>query len=384
VTVTHDLIVVGAGPAGTAAAVAARAEGLSVALVDRARFPRDKLCGGGITGRCRRHLDAVFGSGAAAEHCLTARRIRLAFDGRTLGDLPDAPPIHMTRRRLFDADLLGRAAAAGAEALTGRRLAALDPAAAAVTLDDGTRLQGRVLVGADGVNSAVARALFGRAFDPAGIGFALEVEVPPTGDDAVEIDLGAAGWGYGWAFPKHDGTTIGVGGLHVRNPDLRPPLDRYLARHGQTPGAQPVKGHFLPFGDFRGVPGRGRAVLAGDAAGLVDPITGEGIGWAVLSGALAAGAAARALAEGRPDATLDHYRRALAPVHAELRRARLLRRLVYPAALRPAFARMLAGQPRLQRRYLALLAGETDYADIRLAAVPRLLWRLAAGALARG
>ncbi|QLQ19924.1 MAG: hypothetical protein HZT43_16740 [Exiguobacterium profundum] len=91
----------------------------------------------------------------------------------------------------------------------------------AMTLEDGTALSARALIGADGVNSAVAKALFGRAFDPAGIGFALETEVPGPPAAAAELDLAAAAWGYGWAFPKAGGTTVGVGGVAGRNPDLR-------------------------------------------------------------------------------------------------------------------------------------------------------------------
>jgi flavin-dependent dehydrogenase len=140
-----------------------------------------------------------------------------------------------------------------------------------------------------------------------------------------------------------------------------------------------VRGAFVPAGAVRRVPGRGRVLVAGDAAGLVDPVTGEGIAWAVISGAAAGRAVAAALADGRPERALPAYGRALAPVRAELFRANLLRRLVYPGPLRGRFASLLARQPRLQRRYLALLAGEIDYADIRAASLLRIALRLVAG-----
>jgi flavin-dependent dehydrogenase len=117
-------------------------------------------------------------------------------------------------------------------------------------------------------------------------------------------------------------------------------------------------------------------LLAGDAAGLVDPITGEGIAWAMKSGQLAALAVAEARAAGRPDDALRRYARSLRPVQAELRRARALRALFYQPRLQPAFLRLLSREPSLQRRYLALLSGELDYADLGWRSLPQLALRI--------
>ena len=243
-----------------------------------------------------------------------------------------------------------------------------------MTLEDGTGLTARALIGADGVNSAVAKALFGRAFDPKEIGFALETEVPGPPEAAAELDLAAAAWGYGWAFPKAGGTTVGLGGVAGRNADLRPAMAAYLARHGGA--GLKVKGYHLPFGDARPDPARGAVLLAGDAAGFVDPLTGEGIGWAVTSGQLAAQAVAAALDEGRAEGAGPRYLAATAPLRGELARARRLRALVYHPWLRARCIDLLARDMRLQRRFLALLAGEMDYADLRPARVLRHLARM--------
>lgn len=233
----------------------------------------------------------------------------------------------------------------------------------------------------------VARRLFGRAHDPSRIGFGMEVELPRESlsrADAVEIDLTAAQWGYGWSFPKAGSITLGVGGVHQRNPAMAETLGAFLRRHcGEGAPLRP-RGAFLPFGEVRATPGRGTTLLAGDAAGLVDPITGEGIAWAMRSGQLAAAAVAAALAAGRPESALPRYRCALAPIRAELRRARALRWLFYQPRLQPAFLRLLAGEPRLQRRYLALLSGEADYADLGWRALPRLAARMARRAFQPG
>ncbi|MBK5928328.1 geranylgeranyl reductase family protein [Rhodobaculum claviforme] len=361
----YDVAVIGAGPAGAAAARHAAGLGLQVALVDRAVFPRDKLCGGGVTGRAATALRDVFGLGITPDLFRSTARVRFQAGTRVLGRIEDAPPLHMTMRRAFDARLQRAACAAGAVAVERARLSGIDTATRRITLEGGGGLSYGVLIGADGVNSAVARHLFGRAFDPATIAFALEVEAPTPPDDWLEIDFDAAPWGYGWAFPKHDTLTLGVGGIHRANPDLRARLEAYLARHGVAASGLRCKGAFLPAGDVRAVPGRGAVVLAGDAAGLVDPMTGEGIAHAITSGRLAAEAAAAALAGGRPDSALSHYARALAPLQAEIRLARRLQALVFGPLTHGPMMSLVAARPGLQRRAVRLLAGEVDYADLR-------------------
>jgi len=377
-----DVVVVGAGPAGAAAAVTAARAGLRVALADRHRFPRDKLCGGLVTGRARGHYAAIFGHPMpfTAEACSTT--VDFHFNGRPAGVVADAPPLCGTMRREMDAMLCAQALAAGAADFTGRGVTGVDTQASEVVLD-GARLGYRVLIGADGVNSAVARALFGQPFDRAHIGFGLEIEAPgaPPPDAPVRIDLGAARWGYGWAFPKRETTTVGVGGLLSENPDLKRDMAAYCNLLGIDTASLRVKGQFLPFGDVRRVPGRGTVLLAGDAAGLVDPITGEGIGHAMASGDMAARAAIRALAEGRPARALRHYRRALIPLHRSLRMARLLRPLLFSRALEPAFARAFTSSTTLRHDFLRLMAGEVEYGTI-LWRVTRRLPRLARMAIA--
>ena len=114
-------------------------------------------------------------------------------------------------------------------------------------------------------------------------------------------------------------------------------------------------------------------LLAGDAAGLVDPMTGEGIGHAIVSGRLAAQAAVAALAQGRPEAALDHYARALAPLQSEIRFARRLQALVFSPWTHGPMMSLVGARPGLQRRALRLLAGEVDYADLRRGFLRRLL-----------
>lgn len=375
-----DLIVIGAGPAGAACARTAAKAGLAVALVDKKRFPRNKLCGGGLTGRAVGHYARIFDR-PLPDIPLTRRdRFRFFAFGEDLGGGEEAPPIHLIMRRDFDAALVADALSAGAQDFTGQT-GTLDPKEPAIDLP-GVRLSAPLIVAADGVNSPTARLLFGEAFDRERIGFALEVEQPGDASEVpLRIDFGAADWGYGWQFPKTGGTTIGVGGVMARNADMKAALQHYLDTLGVDEDL-PVKGQFLPFGAFRSTPGAGRILLAGDAAGLVDPITGEGIAHALNSGELAALAAVHALAAGQPDQALRHYRHALRPIHAGLRQARILRQLMFRERLRPAFISGFRRSRSLRGEYLRLLAGETEYGEIMRAMalrMPGFAWRALRG-----
>ena len=214
----------------------------------------------------------------------------------------------------------------------------------------------------------MARRLYGAAFDPAAIGFGLEVEVPradlPHGSEDVEIDFGRADWGYGWVFPKLHTFTIGVGGVHRRNPDLKARLAAYLTAKGLDPAKYKVKGQYLPFGRCREQPGRGRILLAGDAAGFVDPITGEGIGYAIESGAAAGAAIAQAVAAGRPDDAYPAYARATRPVRAAMRQARGWRLLIFSRFAKGLFAKAFGRARILRQGYLDIMAGAKDYDDL--------------------
>lgn len=308
---TWDLAVVGAGPAGAAAALGAldAEPGLRVALLDRADFPRDKSCGDGVAPHVLDRLAEVGVTGLLDDRVPVAR-LRLDRAGRG-AERAMARPSYVVPRRILDARLVEAASAAGA-VLVRHRVRGLEVHADGVVLDD--EIDADLVVGADGARSVVRRAV-GRS--PAVMALALRGYAPvtPGREGAQVIVFGTARQpSYAWSFDRGDGlANVGYGEVlhHDHAPgkaELIGQLEGLLP--GATQGATDWLGHHLPLSGRRWRPPAGRVLLVGDAAGLVNPMTGEGIYYAVATGLAAGRAAARALAVGRPATAGRRYGRA--------------------------------------------------------------------------
>ena len=352
-----DVVVVGAGPAGATAARRLALGGARVLLLERAKLPRYKACGGAIPLRQSNELDFPI---AATVEQVVARTV-LSYRAKPLREL-DAGVlrVQMVMRDRFDQLLVEQAVAAGAELHTEEPARSAEP--------DGTGVAVRTIVGryraelviaADGSPSVAARSL-GR---PRSDGWALEAELvpargaPAVAGDLAYLDFGSVPEGYAWIFPKADHLSIGVctrSSNEARH--LKARLARYIADSAplRSPQALAVRGHALPFHAPGAALCSARIAAVGDAAGLVDPLTGEGIHYAIVSGRLAAESALQALA-GR--ASLREYAAAAQRAFAgdflwSRRLADFFYRHPYPAVrtvchLRPArdlFLRALAGQ----------------------------------------
>jgi menaquinone-9 beta-reductase len=367
----YDAIVVGGGPAGSSAAYTLASRGHRVCLIDKSQFPRDKLCGGLVTLRSKALFEDIFQRGWD-DSLFIAREGVTFYDRHTrIGAIENYSKLYLTMRFDFDNHLLTHARAAGVDVRLGARIDDIDIANSRLAVD-GETFAYRYLIGADGVNSSVARALYGRSFDPANIGFALETEIlrESTREDTLlpEVYFGAVNWGYGWVFPKKKTLTVGIGGFHRYNPDMRRELDALMAARGFDGANVKIKGHFIPFGNFRKPPGRGNVLLAGDAAGFVDSLSGEGIGYAMQSGHAAAAAVSDALKANAPEHVLVKYAKNVRPIVRAIRQSNFARWFVYAKATEKVFISAIPNALHLQRRFLDILAGEKSYDE-----VPRLL-----------
>lgn len=361
-----DAIVVGAGPAGSTAARELAASGARVLILDRAQFPRYKACGGGIPQRTARLLP--FPIDPVIEDRVSL--LDISFHGRFRFQRDSGEPFAaMVMRDRFDALLLEHAQRAGAEFRPGTTVRSLDGAAGGATVrsEDAFTATARYLVAADGAHSPVGRM--------AGLGVGLaecaayEIEVRSTqprlraNRGTALIDLGYRPWGYGWVFPKAEVLSIGI----VLPPDqagtMKTHLDAYLARLGLADAPAAIaRGHKIRFRRADEPIAGPRVLLAGDAAGLADEFTQEGIYYAIESGRIAARAVIRAL---QGDAPLETYQseinRELMP---ELRAARIIAHMFYGMLGRFPVPWLLATRwlPYLWNAFFAVQRGESTYA----------------------
>ncbi len=332
-----DVLIVGAGPAGCAAAYDLAAAGRRVLLVDKAAFPRAKACAGGLTAKTLRALR--YPVDPVVRKWIHALVLESGEASATLGRR-GAPVCAMTVREELDQFCLRQTVERGA---VFERIGAIEEIMQAddrvlVRLADGRVLAAGYLVGADGVHSRV-RALTGEA-SWFRAGFAIEANVPHASaaeEHPLVFDFAAVASGYGWLFPRD--THVNVG-LYVERAPLRRDarLDRAALRQYVDARLGVDRAWQQPVGQFLGLGGagyrpQGRVLLVGDAAGFVDPLTGEGIYGAVRSGQAAAAAILASfgvLSDRRRwlfreprlragEAASQNYARALAPLQQDLR-----------------------------------------------------------------
>jgi geranylgeranyl reductase family protein len=291
-----DVVVVGAGPAGSAAAHAAACTGRRVLLLEKAELPRYKTCGGGIIGPSRDSLPPGFELPLrdrihAVTFSLNGRMTRTRRSKNMLFGLINRPE--------FDAGLVESAKDAGATVRTGVTVSRVeqhgadvpDRRTAAVVLSDGEVVLARAVVGADGSAGRIG-AHVGVKLDQVDLGLESEIPVPETvAEDwagRVLIDWGPIPGSYGWVFPKGDTLTVGVISARGEGAATKRYLEDFIGRLGLA-GFEPSisSGHLTRCRTDDSPLSRGRVLVCGDAAGLLEPWTREGISFALRSGRLA-------------------------------------------------------------------------------------------------
>ena len=288
----YDVAVVGAGPAGSSAARAAADAGARVVLLDRAEFPRYKTCGGGLIGPSTGALPA----GAPVRMPVT-RASFTHLGGRHRERTSETAFLAMTTRVELDQWLLDRAVAAGAEVRAPCRVGEVvdGPERVVVHTDDGP-IHADYVIAADGTSSRIARDI-GVRLSRVDLGLEVELGTGSLGaewDERIHLDWGPLPGSYAWVFPKGDSLTVGVIAERGRPEMTKDYLKHFVSAQGLD--RQPVlhdSGHLTRCRTPDSPLGRGRILLAGDAAGLLEPWTREGISFAVRSGSLAGAIAAR-------------------------------------------------------------------------------------------
>jgi geranylgeranyl reductase family protein len=400
-----DVIIVGAGPAGSSAAYHLATAGLDVLLLEKTAFPREKVCGDGLTPRAVKELIAMGIDTSPEAGWLHNKGLRIVGGGHHLQlpwpDLASFPPYGLVRTRYDFDEILARAAQKAGARLQERtnvtgpvldRAGRINGVTARTTHEDGTRgpeqtLTAPLVLAADGNSSrlSLAMGLRRREDRPMGVAVRTYYTSPRHDDDWLEswLELWTADEsgkqsllpGYGWIFGVGDGTVnVGLGILNTstafQHVDYKDLLKRWL---DQTPAewgfrdenmTQPVRGAALPMG-FNRQPHYSRGMLLiGDAGGMVNPFNGEGIAYAMESGRIAADVVAQALARETPDArerALSAYPATLKDVYGGYYTlGRIFVKLIGDPRVMQYATKYGLPRPTLMRFTLKLLANLTD------------------------
>ena len=375
-----DTIVIGAGPAGSTAARELAAGGATVLIVDRATFPRYKACGGGVPLRTERLLP--FPIDSVVEQSVS--RIEVTYRGRRSFAKRSGPPFaRMVMRERFDALLLEKARVAGAEFRPGTTVRQVEAGPGIrIRAEDGFEAAADYVVCADGAHSPAGKQL-GLGANMAECA-AWEVEVtPPKGARSnaatAVIDLGYNPWGYAWLFPKDGAGSFGIILPPGQGNRMKALTDEFIAGRGFAGGTVTMaRGHKIRFRRGDEAIAGGRALLTGDAAGLADEFTGEGIFYAVDSGRTAARALLRAMGG---DGSLVSYTREIdEQIMPELRAARIVAHMFYGMLRRAGRPWLFASNHTgyLWDAFFATQRGESTYAreTSRLPLLPKLAGRM--------
>ncbi len=374
----YDVIIAGAGPAGSTCARECAQQGLKTLLLDKDIFPRSKPCGGAVSGHALSLLDFPLPENIIEKECFNAR---VHYGGRSIEANRQYRIAVFVSRIRFDAFLAEKAVECNARFLPGEKVVAVHTSGDGMTVvTEKASYQTRFLIGADGIHSRVANAVrqpLGK--DEMILGLVSNV---PTNDETidrrqhrtVDMHFGIAPQGYGWLFPHGGYHSLGIMGLASKMKEPKKVLSGFAHSLGMELSA--VQGHVIPLGGLKRHIASGGILLVGDAAGFADAFHGEGIAYAILSGKLAARAIIDSIQgkSGPASAAVRYCRESEQLIRKNLlvalRLAQLLDR--YP----DLFLRIFFDHPKALEQYLDVVGGKTDYRHFQRWLLLRTPWYL--------
>lgn len=306
----YDLIIVGGGPSGSAAARVAGKKGLKTLLIEKATFPRYKPCGGALSEHAISFLDFELPEEIIEREIFGAR---ICFRDKVIERSKDYRLSVIISRSKLDHFLLEKARETGIGILTGEKVIDIKESEDCIAVRTAkASYESRYLILATG-SQGTLKKMVRKKDAKKEYGVCMVTEVPEANEtidryisNAVELRFGVAGMGYGWIFPHEGYYSVGTGGLASLMPDPRGTMKQYL-QDNRFNGNYKLNGHVIPCGGYKRKLVNRRIMLVGDAAGFVDAFTGEGLAYAIRSGQIAGEVVAEALAPGEGPVRLKEY-----------------------------------------------------------------------------
>ena len=337
-----DVVIIGGGPAGVSAATILQRKGFNTCIIDSQLFPRKKLCAGVLTAKSIKLLQSIYkGLDLESLSIKHIHKITLLFNRTTIGEYSITNAYSVIDRTEFDNALFQYYKKIGGLAYEGQRDYRIDYKKNMIILSDGTEIPYRILIGADGINSKI-RSYVSHTWRASVLCF--EEFIPNASqEDTIKINFGGILGGYSWRIPGKDKIGVGLGEFYIRG--MKRKLRKYR-KFFQSQGVndlQRINGAFVSFGNFVRKPIKNNVLLVGDAAGLIDAMTGEGIFFAIESGRQAALTITDYLEKGIP---LTAYSNRLQKIHRKMKEQSIYNKLLYVPVLQLISLRYIMKNPQ--------------------------------------
>ena len=328
----YDVAIIGAGPAGISAAHNLINNNISCCLIDKQEFPRNKLCAGGVTGKTFElikslNLDEEF----KGENTIISKNVSIHLGYKHISDIQCKDLTYLVDRFEFDEYLVKQYEKKGGILLENTKVKKIDTKSNTIILSNNEIINFKYIIGADGA-VGITHNLVNENIKANG--FCLQVDIDKEDakyyNDNMSMYYGILPYGYGWVFPKKHHLSIGFIGNYNEDTDYITEFERFLNNIGISCDKSKFKGAFIPFGEYLKNPINNdkNLLLVGDAAGFVDPITGEGIYFAVLSGIKASESIIKAMKNNKIDIA-NEYTHEINTISKNITNGSKLKKLIY-------------------------------------------------------
>jgi len=340
-----NVLVVGGGPAGASLSYQLQKNGITCCLIDRAAFPRKKLCGGLLTIKTVALIEDIYNERQFPVEKIS-NHVSLFYKTEKLSEVNTNSPFYLVDRLDFDNYFVDKYRELGGLFFENTTVTSFAENKNEAILSTGEKIEYDFLVGADGANSPT-RKLIDKKYKPNAI--CVEFDTPDADvNDEIQVYFAPVRSGYGWRFPKQKKHTVGMGGTIVENKDLRTAFTVFCKSIGQEINGS-IAGALIPYGHYVKKPALENKLLIGDAAGLVDPITGEGLYFAFYSAKCAFEALNDAINTGKSAEAA--YLKKVTAVQKIIRSANRFNYFLFNDVLKHIFLKMIRGKTHITQYF---------------------------------